>query len=122
MLATKSDLVVSTNVDVSFYALVCRQVLFSLKDITTPLPRAITNLLQEFKNVFSAEIPPGLPPLRGIEHQIDLIPDASLPNRATYRINSEETKKIQRQVQEWLDNGYVRESLSPCVVFCYFGS
>ena len=71
MLATKSDLPVSTNVDVSFHALVCRQVLFSLEDITTPLPRAITNLLQEFKDVFPAEIPQGLPPLRGIEHQID---------------------------------------------------
>jgi hypothetical protein len=45
MLATKSNLVVSTNVDVSFHALVCRQVLFSLEDITTPLPRAIINLL-----------------------------------------------------------------------------
>jgi hypothetical protein len=45
MLATKSDLAISTNVDVSFHALVCRQVLFSLEDITTPLPRAITNLL-----------------------------------------------------------------------------
>jgi hypothetical protein len=44
LLATKSDLAVSTNVDVSFHALVCRQVLFSLEDITTPLPRAITNL------------------------------------------------------------------------------
>jgi hypothetical protein len=33
-----------------------------------------------------------------------------------YRINLEETKEIQRQVQELLDNGYVRESLSPCVV------
>jgi hypothetical protein len=53
MLATKSDLAVSTNFDVSFYALVCRQVLFSLEDITTPLPRTITNLLQEFKDVFS---------------------------------------------------------------------
>jgi hypothetical protein len=82
MLATKSDLDVSTNVDVSFHALVCRQVLFSLKDITTSLPRAITNLLQEFKDIFLAEIPPGLPALRGIEHQIDLIPGASLPNRA----------------------------------------
>ena len=57
-----------------------------------------------------------LPPLRGIEYQIDLIPDASLPNRATYRTNPEETKEIQRQVQELLDNGYVRESLSHCVV------
>jgi hypothetical protein len=45
MLATKSDIAVFTNVDVSFYTLVCRQVLFSLEDITTPLPRAITNLL-----------------------------------------------------------------------------
>jgi hypothetical protein len=45
MLATKSDIVVSTIIDVSFHALVCRQVLFSLENITTPLPRAITNLL-----------------------------------------------------------------------------
>jgi hypothetical protein len=80
MLATKSDLTVSTNVDVSFYALVCRQVLFSFEDIATPLPCTITNLLQEFKDIFPAEILPGLPPLRGIEHQIDLIPGASLPN------------------------------------------
>jgi hypothetical protein len=45
MLATKSYLTISTNFDVSFHALVCRQVLFSLEDITTPLPHAITNLL-----------------------------------------------------------------------------
>jgi hypothetical protein len=95
MLATKSDLAVSTSVDVSFHALVCSQVLFSLENITTPLPRAITNLLQQFKDVFPAEIPPGLPPLRGIEHQIDLITGASLPNRAAYRTNPEETKEIQ---------------------------
>jgi hypothetical protein len=59
MLATKSDLNVSTNVDVSFHALLCRQVLFSLEDITTPLPRAITNLLQEFKDVFPLRYPWG---------------------------------------------------------------
>jgi hypothetical protein len=39
-----------------------------------------------------------------------------LPNRAAYRTNLEETKKIQRQVQELLNNGYVHESLSPCAV------
>jgi hypothetical protein len=116
MLATKSDLTVSTNVDVSFHALVCRQVLFSLEDITTPLPCAITNLLLEFKDVFPAEITPWLPPLRGTEPQIDLMPGASLPNRATYRTNLEETKEIQQQVQELLDNGYIHESLSPCAV------
>jgi hypothetical protein len=45
-----------------------------------------------------------------------LIPGASLPNRAAYRANPEETKEIQRQVQDLLDRGYVRESLSPCSV------
>jgi hypothetical protein len=73
MLATRSNLFIPTTIDALFHALVCRQVLFSLEDITTPLPRAITNLLQKFKDIFLAEIPPGLPPLRGIEHQIDLI-------------------------------------------------
>ena len=45
-----------------------------------------------------------------------LIPGASLPNRAPYRTNPEETKEIMRQVQELLDKGYIRESLSPCAV------
>ena len=61
-------------------------------------------------------MPPGLPHIRGIEHHIELIPGASLPNRTPYRINPEETKEIMRQVQELLDKGYIRESLSPCAV------
>ena len=68
------------------------------------------------KDIFPKDIPLGLPPLRGIEHQIDLIPGASLPNRAPYRTNPEETKEIQRQVEELLAKGYVRKSLSPCDV------
>jgi hypothetical protein len=39
-----------------------------------------------------------------------------LPNRVAYRTNPEETKEIQRQFQDLLDHGYVRESLSPCVI------
>ncbi|KAK1648998.1 hypothetical protein QYE76_066803 [Lolium multiflorum] len=53
--------------------------------------------IDEFGDVFPEEVPAGLPPLRGIEHQIDLIPGASLPNRAPYRTNPEETKEIQKQ-------------------------
>jgi hypothetical protein len=72
--------------------------------------------MQEFQDFFPEEVPPGLPPIRGIEHQIDFIPGAPLPNRPAYRTNPEETKEIQRQVQELMDMGYVRESLSPCAV------
>ena len=56
------------------------------------LPPQIENLLSEFEDLFSHEGPIGLPPLRGIEHQIDFIPGASLPNRPSYRTNPEETK------------------------------
>jgi hypothetical protein len=94
-LKSHTILFIPTTIDAPFHALVCRQLLFSLDHITTPLPHTITNLLQEFKNIFRAETPPGLPPLRGIEHQIDLIPGVTLPNRAAYRTNPEETKEIQ---------------------------
>ncbi|KAK8554938.1 hypothetical protein V6N13_016192 [Hibiscus sabdariffa] len=70
----------------------------------------------EYEDVFLDETPKGLPPLRGIEHQIDFIPGATIPNRPTYRTNPEETKEIQRQVIELMDKGYIRESLSPCAV------
>jgi hypothetical protein len=116
LLATKSDineLIASTLVA---YALVCKDALFSVQDMQHSLPPAIANILQEYSDVFPSEIPAGLPPIRGIEHQIDLIPGASLPNCAPYRTNPKETKEIQRQVQELLDKGYVRESLSPCVI------
>jgi hypothetical protein len=63
MLATQSDLFVSTTIDAPFHALVFRQVLFSLDDTTMSLLHSITNLLREFNDLFPTEIPPGLPPL-----------------------------------------------------------
>ncbi|KAK8618077.1 hypothetical protein V6N13_115952 [Hibiscus sabdariffa] len=70
----------------------------------------------EFEDLFPEEIPSGLPPIRGIEHQIDFVPGAIIPNRPAYQSNSEETKELQRQISELLEKGYVRESLSPCAV------
>jgi hypothetical protein len=78
MLATKCDLAEISEDDVC-YALLCKQALFSLDDIASSIPPAITNLLQEYEDVFPAEIPLGMPPVRGIEHQIDLISGATLP-------------------------------------------
>src|SRR6266536_3084841 len=116
LLATKSDI---DDLDFSksvCYAFVCKEALFSFEEVPSSLPPAVINILQEFADIFPQDMRPGLPPIRGIEHQIDLIPSASLPNRAPYRTNHEETKEIMRQVQELLDKGYIRESLSPCVV------
>ncbi|XP_016694558.1 uncharacterized protein [Gossypium hirsutum] len=74
-----------------------------------------TNDPMDYKDVFN-KAPEGLPPLQSIEHQIDLVPSATIPNCPAYRSNQEETKELQRQVDELLQKGYIRESLSPCVV------
>ncbi|KAM0841708.1 hypothetical protein ACQ4PT_058840 [Festuca glaucescens] len=116
LLASKSDIAELDVNTTQCYAIICKEVLFSFEDMPPSLPPAVANLLQEFIDVFPQDVPPGLPPIRGIEHQIDLIPGASLPNRAPYRTNPEETKEIQRQIQVLQDKGYIRESLSPCAV------
>jgi hypothetical protein len=117
LLATRADFDDLRDAHLPCYALVCSSMIVSLDDAPSlDISPAVANLLQEYADVFPKDLPPGLPPLRGIEHQIDLIPGTQLPNRAPYRTNPDETKEIQRQVQALLDKGYIRESLSPCSV------
>ncbi|RDY13845.1 hypothetical protein CR513_01178, partial [Mucuna pruriens] len=68
------------------------------------LPVAFEKMLEEFKHIFLKEMLYGLPPIRGIEHQID------------FRANLKESKEIHKQVIKHLNKGLVRESVSLCVV------
>ncbi|XP_019175571.1 PREDICTED: uncharacterized protein LOC109170888 [Ipomoea nil] len=77
---------------------------------------SIDELLADFSDLFPKEMPKGLPPLRGIEHQIDFVPGSTLPNRPAYKTNPVEAKEIQKQVEELLEIRHIRESLSPCAV------
>jgi hypothetical protein len=80
------------------------------------LPEEIQQLLEEFVDIVVDELPRSLPPIRSISHHIDLIPGASLPNKAAYRLTPQENEEVKRQVQDLMDKGLIRESLSPCVV------
>ncbi|XP_071914045.1 uncharacterized protein [Coffea arabica] len=115
MLARTRDVRKALHSNQILLILFCKESLLT-NELGASLPSAIANLLQEYQDVFPEDIPNGLPPLRGIEHQIDFIPGSSLPNKAPYRTNPEETKEQQRQVEDLLGKGWIQESLSPCAV------
>jgi hypothetical protein len=58
--------------------------------------------------------PKGLPPKRGIQHEIQLQQDCPLPNIGRYRMPVMENAEIKKQIQEFLDKGVIMPSTSPC--------
>ncbi|PKI58108.1 hypothetical protein CRG98_021487 [Punica granatum] len=54
------------------------------------IPPVVKSLLEEFRDVVPNEIPSGLPPMRDIQHHIDLVPGAAIPSKAAYRISPKE--------------------------------
>jgi hypothetical protein len=46
----------------------------------------------------------------------DFVLEEFIPNRPTYRSNTEESKELQQQVEELMSKGYIHESMSPCTV------
>jgi len=83
---------------------------------STPHPAQIQHLLNEFCDLTPKELPLTLPPMRSIQHAIDLVPGSSLPKLLAYRISLIEHQELHRQVIELLERGFIRESLSPCAV------
>nr|GEV63096.1 hypothetical protein [Tanacetum cinerariifolium] len=70
------------------------------------------HVVREFPDVFPKELH-GLPPVRQVEFQIDLIPRAAPIARAPYRLAPSEMQELSNQLQELADRGVIRLNTSP---------
>ena len=68
--------------------------------------------MREFTDVFPEELP-GLPPQRDIEFTIDLEPGTAPISKAPYRMAPAEMKELKAQLDELLQIGFIRPSVSP---------
>nr|GFC65973.1 putative reverse transcriptase domain-containing protein [Tanacetum cinerariifolium] len=64
-------------------------------------------IVQDFPQVFPEDLP-GLPPIRPVEFQIDLVPGAALVARAPYRLAPSEVKELVEQLKELSEKGFIR--------------
>ena len=68
--------------------------------------------ISDFPDVFPEELP-GLPPHREIEFAIDVVPGATPTSITPYRMAPLELKELKLKLQELLEKGFIRPSVSP---------
>ncbi|KAA0063793.1 pol protein [Cucumis melo var. makuwa] len=69
-------------------------------------------VVREYPDVFPDKLP-GLPPPREVDFAIELEPGTAPISRAPYRMAPAELKELKVQLQELLDKGFIRPSVSP---------
>ncbi|GKV53840.1 hypothetical protein SLEP1_g60353, partial [Rubroshorea leprosula] len=69
-------------------------------------------VVHEFPDVFSEDFP-SLPPDREVEFAIDLVPGTGPVSKAPYCMAPAELKELKVQLEELLEKGFIRPSVSP---------
>ncbi|GJV64550.1 putative reverse transcriptase domain-containing protein [Tanacetum coccineum] len=69
-------------------------------------------IVRDFPEVFPEDFP-GLPPVRQVEFQIDLVPGAAPIARSPYRLAPSEMQELYTQLQELSNKVFIRPSSSP---------
>ena len=69
-------------------------------------------VVRDFPDLFPDDLP-GLPPEQEIDFPIDLVPGTAPISLPPYRMAPVELKELKTQLQELVDRGFIRPSISP---------
>nr|GEZ99750.1 hypothetical protein [Tanacetum cinerariifolium]GEZ99784.1 hypothetical protein [Tanacetum cinerariifolium] len=87
--------------------------LASIMDTSSDGPFLETHpVVRDFSDVFVKELP-GIPPEREVEFGIELVSGTQPISKAPYRMAPIELKELKEKLQELLDLGFIRPSVSP---------
>ena len=73
----------------------------------------LMELLQKHSMTLAGELPAELPPLRQVNHDIDVEPGCISPSRPPFRLSQPELDELHSQLNEMLERGFIRPSKSP---------
>lgn len=93
-LLTVSDCKKALEESSDFYVLV----VFEVNNYCSDLLLIMKYFLDGFLDVIAEEILHRLPPMRDIQHYIDLILESVQPNKVAYRMNPKENEELQRKL------------------------
>ena len=75
-------------------------------------PNGVKIFLDDFKDVFPEELNE-LPPMREVDHAIELVADAAPVAKPPYRHSLAQSVELENQLNDLLNKGYIRPSKSP---------
>ncbi|XP_022975706.1 uncharacterized protein LOC111475733, partial [Cucurbita maxima] len=87
-----------------------------LMEVTTTeetVPNEINEVLNDYADIMPESLPQTLPPRRGIDHEIELIPGVKPPAKNAYWMAPPELAELRKQLDELLKAGFIRPAKAP---------
>ncbi|XP_024156009.1 uncharacterized protein LOC112163992 [Rosa chinensis] len=114
---SERELEVEIREALACYPIVMKGILTTEQELKeTQIPEKVQPIIRAFQKLVSEDLPDELPPMRNIQHRIDLIPGASLPNLPHYRMSLKENEILRETIEDLLRKGFIRKSISPGAV------